>query len=335
MKNRINQIIKIVIIVLITTSCKTTPPSAESIIQKAIKTYGGEKNLRNINTKHEIGTTIIYLEDSVFRTTRYQRYFKSPGKTYYESPINRPQISKKLIFASNGTYSWTQNDGAMAPYLQPEEEVIRRKGEDYPYLFTLQERGVKVDYIKTTNNTHQLRYTSENGFTEDVFFDENSGLIRRTFKEIQTSIGPAQVIQLFDDYRNVNGVMIPFRVESHYPPREVDLNIINELSINKEVSDDIFEFPKVPLLSGEEINNLEGVYTNANTTLEIVYEGEQLQVRLNNSKPLDLQVVTKEFFMFRVGENEKSHVENIRMFGLGKVQLQYKDKIEYLYKYAK
>ncbi|WP_185153552.1 hypothetical protein, partial [Fulvivirga lutimaris] len=289
----------------------------------------------SINTKHEIGTTIIYIDDSVFRTTRYQQYFKSPGKTYYESPINRPHIAKKLIFASNGAYYWTQNDGAMAPYLQPDEEVIKRKGEDYPHLFTLQERGVKVEYIKTTNNSHQLRYTSENGFAEDVFFDEKSGLIQRTFKEIQTSIGPAQVIQIFDDYRNVNGVMIPFRVESQYPPSEVDLNIINELSINEEVSDDIFEFPKAPSLSTEEINMLKGVYKNVNTTLEIVFEGEQLQVKLNNSQPLDLQVVTKEFFMFRVGENEKSHVENIRIIGSGKVRLQYKEKNELLTKYVK
>jgi hypothetical protein len=335
MKNRINQIIRIIIMVLIASSCTTTPPTAERIIQKAIKAYGGEQNLRNINSKHEIGTTIIYLEDSVFRTTRYQQYFKSPGKTYYESPINRPQISKKLIFASNGEYSWTQNDGAMAPYLQPDEEVIKRNGEDYPYLFTLKERGVKVEYIETINNTHQLRYTSKNGLSEDVFFDTTSGLISRTFKEIQTSIGPAHVIQLFDDYRNVNGVMIPFRVESHYPPREVDLNIINELNINEEVSDAVFEFPKAPLLSEEEINDLEGVYTNANTTLEIVDEGEQLQVKLNNSQLLDLQVVSKKFFMFRIGENEMSHVENIRIIGSDKIQLQYKDKYEFLYKLTK
>lgn len=332
MKNHINQKIKIILILIAISSCGSNQQTAENIIQKAIKAYGGEEKLRNINTKHEIGTTIIYLEDSVFRTTRYQQYFKSPGKTYYESPINRPQISKKLIFASNGEYSWTQNDGAMAPYMQPEDEVINRKREDYPYLFTLQERGVKVEYISTENNTHQLKYTSENGFTEDVYFDVKTGLIRRTFKEIKTSIGLAQVIQIFNDYRDVNGVMIPFRVESQYPPREVDLNIINELSINEEVDDTVFEFPKAPSLSKEEIKALVGVYSNARTTLEIIFEEERLQVKLNDSQPLKLQVVSRDFFMVRIGENEQSHVENIRIFGSGKVQLQYKDKNELLQK---
>ena len=75
----------------------------------------------------------------------------------------------------------------------------------------------------------------KDGFQEDVYFDDETGLIRKTYKVIQTSIDQAEMIQSFDDYRRVNGIQLPFRVESQYPPNEVDLNIINQLEINQRM----------------------------------------------------------------------------------------------------
>ena len=292
---------------------KTT--SAGEVIEKAIAAYGGETNLRNIKSKKETGTTIIYLQDTVFRTSKYLELFKSPNKSYYESPVNKPLVSPKLIFASNGTIAWTQNDGAYAPYLQPQEEIIDRKGEDYPYLFTLEERNVVVSYIQTikenNQSLHLLRYTSKGGFEEDVYFDGETGLISKTYKKIQTSIGAAEVIQLFNDYRKVGDVMIPFRVESRYPPKEVNLNIINELEINTYLNDSLFDFPKMDRLLPEEIESLIGSYSNANTSLKISKSGDILKVEKDEQGASELLIVRKDFFMFRIGKKEKSHVENI------------------------
>lgn len=331
------QIIKAVFILsILFTACKREEVDPNAIIDKAIAAYGGEENLRDIQTKHEIGTTIIYLHDTVFKTTRYQQYFKSPQKSYYESPINRALISKKLIFASNGEYAWTQNDGAMAPYMQPKSERIDRQGEDYPYLFTLAERGISIDYIDfiedDNRKLHQLKYTSEGGYEEDVYFDDETGLIAKTYKVIQTSIGPAEVTQLYDDYRNVGGVMIPFRVESQYPPREVDLNIINHLQINKQVADRIFDFPEPPKLSGEKINSLVGKYSASSSSLEILSKNGDLNVKMNNSEELPLLIVNQDFFMFRIGEDAKSHIENISLISPNTLRLFYKDRSEVLTK---
>ena len=321
--------------------CENKNTSENEIIQKAIKSYGGEVNLRNIKTKKEIGTTIIYLQDTIFRTTRYLQLFKSPNKSYYESPINRPQISKKLIFASNGSIQWTQNDGAWAPYLQPKEEVIDRKGEDYPFLFTLEEREVKVDYIETVEENgktlHLLRYTSKDGKEEDVYFDVITGLISKTYKTIQTSIGQAEIIQLFNDYRLVGNVQIPFRVESRFPPNEYNINIINDLEINKPIEDEEFEFPSPPSLSQSEISNIVGKYKNKQMSLSISFENNQLMVKKNEEDKVPLQVVKKDFFMFRSGQNLKSHIENIAFEGLNdnraeKIKLFYKEEVWYLNK---
>ncbi len=115
--NTIKSNVCIILIVVCFSACQNEKTIEDRIIDKAIQAFGGEDNLRSIKSKKEIGTTIIYLQDTLFRTSRHQQFFKSPDKNYYKSPINKPQISPKLVFASNGTILWTQNDGAYAPYL--------------------------------------------------------------------------------------------------------------------------------------------------------------------------------------------------------------------------
>jgi len=334
-----NKIITLLLMIISLSACKNKTISENEIINRAIQAYGGKTNLRSIQRKKEIGTTIIYLQDTVFRTSRYQQFYKSPNKSYYESPINRPYIYPKLIYASNGRIQWTQNDGAWAPYLQPKEETTDRKGEDYPFLFTLKEREVNVEFIKTVGEKgktlHLLKYTSKDGKEEDVYFDNNSGLISKTYKTIQTSIGQAEIIQLFDDYRLVGGVQIPFRVESQFPPNEVDLNIINQLEINQPINDSIFEFQSPPILSSSEISTITGNFTNESTSLSIIFENDQLMIQKDVGEKVTLDIVKKDFFMFRIGQNEKSHIENIAVESFNenrveKIKLFYKEQIQYL-----
>lgn len=307
--------VKLLFLISILISCEEKQLDASTIISKAISSYGGEAALRDIKTKKELGTSIIYLQDTVFRKSNYIEYFKTPNKTYYESPVTKKLTSSKLIFASNGKISWTQNDGAYAPYIQPKNEIVDLKGEDYPYLFTLEERGVTVTYVdkivQDDNELHHLQYKSEGGLVEDVYFDDKTGLISKTVKVIQTSIGPAEVNKTFSDYKIINGIAIPFQVESYFPPKELNLYIINDLEINEGINDSIFEFPKPPLLSSTEIAGIVGTYKGENIKLIIDVNGENLVVQRDENPLSKLLVVKNNFFMYRIGEEEQSHIENI------------------------
>lgn len=289
--------------------------TAEIIIEKAIKTYGGEKNLRSIESKSEKGVTLIFMKDSLYRTNQFLSLKKTGGKHYYQSPAHQKKYGKKLVFASNGEYSWTQNDGALAPYMQPQEEHINQGGEDYPYFFKLKERGVTAVYketiIENNETLHRVDYIGKDGGSEEVYFVDNLWVIRKTRRFIETSQGRAEMIRYFNDFRKISDVMIPFRTEAHFPPREIDVNLIREIKINEAISDEAFKFPKPKKLTRSEIKRFVGTYYAKNKKFAITEESSKLFIEYKNQPKRELIIVDENLLMYRDGQGDGSRMANI------------------------
>tara|TARA_R110002073_G_scaffold128999_3_gene275059 strand:+ start:12375 stop:13397 length:1023 start_codon:yes stop_codon:yes gene_type:complete len=289
---------------------------ASSIINKAIEASGGKSALRSIKTRKEEGVSLIFIYDSLFRTKQFTTLKKTGGKYYYQSPTYQKKYGEKLVFATNGEYSWTQNDGAFAPYMQPKEEHTNRNGEDYPYLFGLDESGVKTVFKGEVeeNNEKLLRvdYIDKDGKVEEVYFEKVSGLIRKTRAHIETSQGRAERIRYFNDYREVEGIMIPFSYESHFPPREVDAYLIRSIEVNKEIPDASFEFPKSKELNKNEIGGLIGSYFSEGKTMKIFEKKSKLLIKYPNKPEKELLIVDQNLLMYRDGNGDGSRVANIQ-----------------------
>ncbi|MEQ9404690.1 MAG: hypothetical protein RIM99_13950 [Cyclobacteriaceae bacterium] len=290
--------------------------SPASIIAKAVKAHGGPEQLNAINSRKEQGTTLIYINDSLFRSSQYYSLRKEGGKFFYQSPAYLRKYQSGLIFSSNGSYSWTQNDGALAPYMQPPEEHQNKKGEDYPYFFGLEERNVNVDYVGTIfeaeETLHRLDYSDEDGTTEQVYFVNDLWLIRKTKRVIETSQGPAEIIRYFHDYRKVSEIMLPFRTESHFPPREVNINLLRTLEINPDMPDSLFEFPQPKLLSQDEEDNYSGSYRNAiGESFSIRKKGKSLFITYPGREEIALLIVDENLLMYRDGIGNGSRMANL------------------------
>lgn len=291
--------------------------NALDIIDRAIHAYGGEQKLTTIQSQKETGTSIIYLNDTIYRSSQYLSYEKTGGKSYYESPLNQKRYAKKLVFGNNGSYSWTQNDGAMAPYMQPQEEHRDQGGEDYPYFFTLVERGIEIEYKgseKSGDETlHRIDYVNEKGQLEEVYFEGKNWFIRKIRKTIETSQGTAENIKYYYDYRYTNGIAVPFRTESHFPPNEIDVYLMNELEINSPMDESIFEFPTAYKFNSNELSYLTGEFRNenGNHSLKISSSDGKLKVDYNGNQVEPL-VVDPALFMFRNGEGFGSWMFNVR-----------------------
>lgn len=302
--------------ILAACSNEKTDWTAEEIIHLSLQAQGGEEALRGVTSNYTEGTTLIYLYDTVYSSTNFKSWEKSPGKSYYVTPVTEKKYTEKRIFASNGTYSWTQNDGALAPYRQPQEEHRNTNGEDYPYLLTLEERGVKTNYIERVEEDgrtlHRVDYTSSDGNVEEVYFDASTWLIHRVRRFIETSQGRAELIKHYYDYRPVGGIVIPFRTESFFPPRELDLHLINHIEINQVVDDSIFEFPEPPTLSAAELKAFTGNFRTAdNKVIRISEESGVLFVTLPDKPKVEAAVVAKNYIMFRDGVGGGSWMGNI------------------------
>lgn len=289
--------------------------TADNIIANAIEAYGGESALRSVTSKTTQGTTLIYIYDSLFRSTPYLSYQKPPAKSYYVSPPGGEGYRERLIFASNGSSSWTQNDGALHPYPQPRAEHRNTNGEDFPYLFTLEEREIKTQYIETVMEEgltlHRVDYT-QGVSTQEVYFNATTWLIFKFRRFVETSQGRAENTRYFRDYRNIAGTMISFREESFFPPRELDVHLINKMEINTEVDDKIFEFPKAPGLETSILNRFTGSYQlSEDQRIRIFRKGELLFVSTQNQSEIPTQLVSENFLMYRDGIGGGSRMANV------------------------
>jgi zinc protease len=91
-----------------------------------------------------------------------------------------------------------------------------------------------------------------NGMTADnhreqLFFDAETGLLRRRISYLETPIGviPNQID--FEDYRDVDGVKVPFTVKVlSVEPGLVSTRIYTEIKLNAPVDDSKFKMPAAP-----------------------------------------------------------------------------------------
>ncbi len=79
-------------------------------------------------------------------------------------------------------------------------------------------------------------------FSEQLFFDQQSGLLVRRITLTRTSFGQVPEQQDFDDYRDVNGVRVPFSSRISTPISVVS-RTLNEVSFNVPVDDSKFAMP--------------------------------------------------------------------------------------------
>jgi hypothetical protein len=111
----------------------------------------------------------------------------------------------------------------------PEARAINR-GQEEPFeivqeapnrqALTLREQAAKARVVGKDqidgHDVYLLRRTAEDGNRQTLFFDVQSGLLRRQISYRQTVLGPDPEQIDYEDYREVGGVKVPFVIKNSY-----------------------------------------------------------------------------------------------------------------------
>jgi photosynthetic reaction center cytochrome c subunit len=187
-----------------------TFPSVQEILGHYVQALGGQAALDRIKTR-------------VFKTARLnEKNPSSPTEWYQESP------NKVLAYrSSEGYITWVGFDGRRAWAEDNEKSYwgilntkernqIMRDSEMYvgSRLGTQYEKVETVGKEKIADHdTFVVAGTSPEGQKEKFFFDAQTGLLLRREIHEQTVLGFLPVQADFSDYRDVDGVKIPFVVQ--------------------------------------------------------------------------------------------------------------------------
>ncbi len=228
-----------------------TRRTQNKIIDQYQKAAGGSKALSKILTLTIEGT---FTSADGAKSGNYTFDIKSPNRYYSELNVEsgvsidaaQPKLdAHHLIEAYNGKSAWHEDaSGAVSSLLGPEALQI----EDAALYYNLHFNNLKKNKIGFAlighaqvrgRDTFQIELTSPVGLKREIFFDAQTHLIA---KESAGIAGVNQEI-LYDDYRTVDGVKVPFKIELHRGS-DVFQIVVSRAVVNPVVGERVFDFPR-------------------------------------------------------------------------------------------
>jgi hypothetical protein len=206
---------RLILIALILTGavCPAPPQEAGKIVEQCVKAAGGSKALSKVQTLTLEGT----FTGADGKAGTYTLDTKLPNRYYMELLVD----DKSLIEAYNGKSAWHQTAaGELGTLVGPEGMQLEAAAQYYnSHLLNPKKSKMTVTFAGPAQvrgkDTLQLELTTATGMKRQVFFDPQTHLI---VKEAAT-VGGVEEEVLFDDYRAVDGVKLPYKIELHRDTR--------------------------------------------------------------------------------------------------------------------
>ena len=236
---------------LLPVSAPVHAQDANKIIDQYQKAAGGSKALSKIATLTIEGT---FTSPDSSKSGSYTFDIKSPNRYYSELNVEsggnvdaaQPKLeAHHLIEAYNGKSAWHQDaSGAVSSLLGPEALQMEDAALYYNLHFSNLKKN-KIGYALighaqvSGRDSFQVELTSPAGLKRNIFFDAQTHLIA---KESATIAGINQEI-LYDDYRKVDGIQLPFKFELHRGSDVFQITVSRAV-VNPVVGERVFDFPR-------------------------------------------------------------------------------------------
>ena len=209
---------------------------AGKIVDQYAKAAGGGRALARIQTLTLEGT---FTSDDG-KSGTYTLDTKLPNRYYSELLVGE----KNQIEAYNGKSAWHQNaTGELATLVGSEGMQLEAAAQYYnSRLLNLKKNKITLAFAGHAQvrgkDALQLEVTTATGVKRQAFFDPQTHLI---VKEAATVGGVEEEI-LYDDYRTVDGVKLPYKIELHRGNEKYDISVTRAV-INGTVGERVFDFP--------------------------------------------------------------------------------------------
>jgi hypothetical protein len=211
---------------------------ANKVIEQYLKAAGGSKAISRIQTLSMDGAFSSGTEEKpgtyTFRAKQPNRYYteiQSEGKTQIES--------------YNGKSAWHQTEaGEIGTLLGTPAQEMEAAAEYYNVRLQALARKKIGAAFQGHSQVHgrdalEVQLTYPTGVQWEVYFDPQTHLI---LEEKATIAGTPRDIY-YDDYRNVDGVKLPYKLEVHRGNDAYNVNVTRAV-VNEAVGERVFDFPR-------------------------------------------------------------------------------------------
>lgn len=215
-------------------------PTADQVFEKYVRAIGGKAAFEKLKTRIWKGTYITAGGDSL----PYEVQQAAPNKFF--STLSTPQQGA-FITVFNGTRGWQQNARGVREFTGSDLSQLKNFAGFFGGV-NLKEQYSQMKVVRQEKvgerETYLVRATSIDGSDERLSFDAKTGLLLRRIVIERTVLLPLPEETDFDDYREVDGVKLPFtiRVYNIDPAHNVTRKF-TEIKHNLPVADVKFKIP--------------------------------------------------------------------------------------------
>jgi hypothetical protein len=225
-------------VVLVGCALPARAQDADKIVDQYVKAQGGSKALSKVQTLVIEGTCVNSADG---KAGTYTLDTKLPNRYYSELLVG----DHTVIEAYNGKSAWHQTaTGEIATLVGVEGTQLEAAGQYYnSRLVNAKKNKLGIAFVGHAQvrgkDALQIEASTPAGLKREVFFDPQTHLI---LKE-SAAIGGIDEEAFYDDYRAVNGLKVPFKINLHRGTETYDISV-TRAAVNGTVGERVFDFPK-------------------------------------------------------------------------------------------
>jgi hypothetical protein len=214
-----------------------TAQNPQKIVDDYLRARGGAKLAAQIQTATIAGSLT---EEATGKTGSFSLITKAPNRFYSEIIAG----TDRIVDAYNGMSAWGQEPGGglqslTGPAAKEAEAAGRYRNSN---LADVKKAKLGLQFAGTERirgrDAYHLQVLLGPGMTRDVYFDTGTHLIVR-----ETAPGATPVQLDYDEYRAVNGIATPYRIELRRGSHEYKISV-TRAEYNSAIDDAVFNFPR-------------------------------------------------------------------------------------------
>ncbi len=214
-------------------------PSADEILDHYLKASGGREAWKKLTTRISKGTIDV---PAMNMSGTLEVHEKAPNQVITVVVIGGGTFRQ----AYDGKMGWSDDPQNGLQEQTGDQLAETRRDADFSHPVDMHELYKKFTVLSSEKvgdrDAYLLEATADGGSPEKMYFDAQNGLLLRVDSQAHTPDGVTSIREDFSDYRDVDGVKLPFTIHQSNSATEFTITLA-EVHHNVDVDEAIFAKP--------------------------------------------------------------------------------------------
>lgn len=227
--------------ILVLTASTLFAQTVDEIVAKNIASRGGAEKWKSIESMKMTGSIA-----AGGRTIGLTAWTKRPNLSRQEMSFD----GQKAVQAFDGTHFWVMPPGADAPQeMSGTAADLAKTQSEFDSVLLDYKSKATVEFVGNEDDggrpVYHLKVTRKGGGVQHYFLDAETGIERKITSTLNGPNGQTATATIeFGDFRNVDGVMVPYSIKNVVDGKLVSAVTVSQVEFNVPVAEDLFRMPK-------------------------------------------------------------------------------------------